>query len=229
MFGSGRSRAEMRFCAGLSGSLVLSLALVLVLDVPRLWAWEADLELLDLVEEIPQNFYQFLHLDKVSPLLWQPLQSGFLLHGWAEPSRTRGSGPDPPDRHIWTRTSVKIFCLRVNHRCGSHSWTYPGCGSGSGLMTGIMLRFWKVQFALIEPSAPLHGWFWCLLFLWTVLHRFFLYRVLVRPVCWPRTFRTTRTTGCCVTLCGFLAPIMVLVPGRYLQNFFYFIFNLIHL
>lgn len=59
----------MRFRAGLSGSLVLSLALVLVLvlDVPRVWAWEADLELLDLVEEIPQNFYQFLHLDKEAP------------------------------------------------------------------------------------------------------------------------------------------------------------------
>ncbi|KAM4556195.1 dnaJ homolog subfamily C member 1 isoform 1-T1 [Fundulus diaphanus] len=54
----------MRVCAGLSGSLVLTLVLVLVLEVPRLWAWEADLELLDLVEEIPQNFYQFLNVDQ---------------------------------------------------------------------------------------------------------------------------------------------------------------------
>uniref|UniRef100_A0A087Y039 DnaJ homolog subfamily C member 1 n=2 Tax=Poecilia formosa TaxID=48698 RepID=A0A087Y039_POEFO len=49
---------EMRVCAGLSGPLVLSMVLVLVRG------WEADLELLDLVEEVPQNFYEFLHLDK---------------------------------------------------------------------------------------------------------------------------------------------------------------------
>ncbi|XP_008401307.1 dnaJ homolog subfamily C member 1 [Poecilia reticulata] len=48
----------MRVCAGLSGPLVLSMVLVLVRG------WEADLELLDLVEEVPQNFYEFLHLDK---------------------------------------------------------------------------------------------------------------------------------------------------------------------
>ncbi|XP_015260206.1 PREDICTED: dnaJ homolog subfamily C member 1 [Cyprinodon variegatus] len=53
----------MRVCAGLSGSLGLVLVLVLVL-VPGQWAWEADLELLDLVEEIPQNFYQFLSLEQ---------------------------------------------------------------------------------------------------------------------------------------------------------------------
>ncbi|KAM4728036.1 dnaJ homolog subfamily C member 1 [Anableps anableps] len=52
----------MRACAGLSGSLVL--CLLLVSAVPPLRAWEADLELLDLVEEIPQTFYQFLHLEK---------------------------------------------------------------------------------------------------------------------------------------------------------------------
>uniref|UniRef100_A0A3B5QYV1 J domain-containing protein n=1 Tax=Xiphophorus maculatus TaxID=8083 RepID=A0A3B5QYV1_XIPMA len=40
------------------GPLVLSLVLVLVRG------WEADLELLDLVEEVSQNFYEFLHLDK---------------------------------------------------------------------------------------------------------------------------------------------------------------------
>lgn len=57
---------EMRVCAGLSGPLVLSLVLVLVRG------WEADLELLDLVEEVSQNFYEFLHLDKVSPSPWQP-------------------------------------------------------------------------------------------------------------------------------------------------------------
>ncbi|MEQ2241547.1 hypothetical protein ILYODFUR_026452 [Ilyodon furcidens] len=62
----------MQVCAGLSGSLVLSLTLALVFEVPSLWAWEADLELLDLVEEIPQTFYQFLNLEQVSPFPWQP-------------------------------------------------------------------------------------------------------------------------------------------------------------
>lgn len=33
--------------------------------VPPLSAWDADLELLDLVEEIPQNFYQFLAVAQV--------------------------------------------------------------------------------------------------------------------------------------------------------------------
>ncbi|KAK5604437.1 hypothetical protein CRENBAI_017211 [Crenichthys baileyi] len=54
----------MQVCAGLSRSLVLSLTLALVFEVPSLWAWEADLELLDLVEEIPQTFYQFLNLEQ---------------------------------------------------------------------------------------------------------------------------------------------------------------------
>ncbi|MEQ2281592.1 hypothetical protein AMECASPLE_032045 [Ameca splendens] len=62
----------MQVCAGLSGSLVLSLTLALVFEVPSLWAWEADLELLDLVEEIPQTFYQFLNVEQVSPFPWQP-------------------------------------------------------------------------------------------------------------------------------------------------------------
>ncbi|XP_034744347.1 dnaJ homolog subfamily C member 1 isoform X2 [Etheostoma cragini] len=46
------------------------LGMVLLLAAaPPLWAWDADLELLDLVEEIPQNFYQFLSLDQdASPL-----------------------------------------------------------------------------------------------------------------------------------------------------------------
>uniref|UniRef100_A0A3Q1EGH1 DnaJ homolog subfamily C member 1 n=1 Tax=Acanthochromis polyacanthus TaxID=80966 RepID=A0A3Q1EGH1_9TELE len=38
--------------------------LLLVSAVPPLNAWDADLELLDLVEEIPQTFYQFLNLDQ---------------------------------------------------------------------------------------------------------------------------------------------------------------------
>lgn len=33
--------------------------------VPPLSAWDADLELLDLVEEIPQTFYQFLSVAQV--------------------------------------------------------------------------------------------------------------------------------------------------------------------
>ncbi|XP_054452399.1 dnaJ homolog subfamily C member 1 [Anoplopoma fimbria] len=41
-----------------------SLLVCLVLLVSPLTAWDADLELLDLVEEIPQNFYQFLSLDQ---------------------------------------------------------------------------------------------------------------------------------------------------------------------
>uniref|UniRef100_A0A672FVE5 DnaJ homolog subfamily C member 1 n=1 Tax=Salarias fasciatus TaxID=181472 RepID=A0A672FVE5_SALFA len=45
------------------GSWLLCLAL-LVSAVPPLTAWDADLELLDLVEEIPQNFYQFLNVEQ---------------------------------------------------------------------------------------------------------------------------------------------------------------------
>ncbi|XP_072219927.1 dnaJ homolog subfamily C member 1 [Leuresthes tenuis] len=50
----------MGVCAGLCGSLLISLVLL----VPPLAAWDADLELLDLVEEIPQTFYRFLNLDQ---------------------------------------------------------------------------------------------------------------------------------------------------------------------
>uniref|UniRef100_A0A8C3G5N0 DnaJ homolog subfamily C member 1 n=1 Tax=Cyclopterus lumpus TaxID=8103 RepID=A0A8C3G5N0_CYCLU len=53
----------MAVCAGPLGSLLICLSL-LVSAVPPLVAWDADLELLDLVEEIPQNFYQFLSLDQ---------------------------------------------------------------------------------------------------------------------------------------------------------------------
>ncbi|XP_034468757.1 dnaJ homolog subfamily C member 1 [Hippoglossus hippoglossus] len=53
----------MGVCAGLCGSLLVCLTLLLS-AVPPLTAWEADLELLDLVEEIPQTFYQFLSLDQ---------------------------------------------------------------------------------------------------------------------------------------------------------------------
>lgn len=45
------------------GSWLLSLTL-LVSAVPPLTAWDADLELLDLVEEFPQNFYQFLNVEQ---------------------------------------------------------------------------------------------------------------------------------------------------------------------
>ncbi|XP_018534619.1 dnaJ homolog subfamily C member 1 [Lates calcarifer] len=53
----------MGVCAGPCGSLLVCLTL-LVSAVPPLTAWEADLELLDLVEEIPQTFYQFLSVDQ---------------------------------------------------------------------------------------------------------------------------------------------------------------------
>ncbi|KAF0046386.1 hypothetical protein F2P81_000019 [Scophthalmus maximus] len=53
----------MGVCAGPCGSPLVCLVL-LVSAVPPLTAWEADLELLDLVEEIPQTFYQFLSLDQ---------------------------------------------------------------------------------------------------------------------------------------------------------------------
>lgn len=48
----------------LMGPLLLCLALLLW-PAPPLAAWEADLELLDLVEEIPQTFYQFLSVEQV--------------------------------------------------------------------------------------------------------------------------------------------------------------------
>uniref|UniRef100_UPI0037E9A373 dnaJ homolog subfamily C member 1 n=1 Tax=Semicossyphus pulcher TaxID=241346 RepID=UPI0037E9A373 len=53
----------MRVRAGPCGSVLVSLALLLSAAHP-LSAWDADLELLDLVEEIPQTFYQFLSLDQ---------------------------------------------------------------------------------------------------------------------------------------------------------------------
>ncbi|XP_051250441.1 dnaJ homolog subfamily C member 1 [Dicentrarchus labrax] len=53
----------MGVCAGPCGSLLVCLTL-LVSSVPPLTAWDADLELLDLVEEIPETFYQFLSLDQ---------------------------------------------------------------------------------------------------------------------------------------------------------------------
>lgn len=47
------------------GPLLLCLGLHAWLAAP-LTAWDADLELLDLVEEIPQTFYQFLSVAQVS-------------------------------------------------------------------------------------------------------------------------------------------------------------------
>ncbi|XP_028297175.1 dnaJ homolog subfamily C member 1 [Gouania willdenowi] len=49
---------------GAPGASKLLLITLLVCVVPPLSAWEADLELLDLVEEIPQTFYQFLNLEQ---------------------------------------------------------------------------------------------------------------------------------------------------------------------
>lgn len=46
------------------GPLLLCLVLHAWL-APPLAAWDADLELLDLVEEIPQTFYQFLSVAQV--------------------------------------------------------------------------------------------------------------------------------------------------------------------
>lgn len=47
------------------GQLLLWLALLVVSAVPPLAAWDEDLELLDLVEEIPQTFYQFMSVEQV--------------------------------------------------------------------------------------------------------------------------------------------------------------------
>ncbi|XP_073347432.1 dnaJ homolog subfamily C member 1 [Pagrus major] len=55
----------MGVCAGPCGSLLV--CLTLLVSSPPLSAWDADLELLDLVEEIPQTFYQFLSLDQDAP------------------------------------------------------------------------------------------------------------------------------------------------------------------
>lgn len=46
------------------GALLLCLVLHAWV-VPPLTAWDADLELLDLVEEIPQTFYHFLSVAQV--------------------------------------------------------------------------------------------------------------------------------------------------------------------
>lgn len=54
----------MGVCVGPCGSLLLCLVL-LVSSFHPMTAWDADLELLDLVEEIPQTFYQFLSVDQV--------------------------------------------------------------------------------------------------------------------------------------------------------------------
>uniref|UniRef100_A0A1A7WT84 DnaJ homolog subfamily C member 1 n=2 Tax=Iconisemion striatum TaxID=60296 RepID=A0A1A7WT84_9TELE len=53
----------MRGRAGPCESLLVWMTL-LVSAVPPLAAWDADLELLDLVEEIPQTFYQFLNIEQ---------------------------------------------------------------------------------------------------------------------------------------------------------------------
>ena len=54
----------MRACAGPCRSVLVCFGLLVYL-APRLDAWDADLELLDLVEEIPQTFYEFLSVAPV--------------------------------------------------------------------------------------------------------------------------------------------------------------------
>lgn len=59
------------------GPVLLALSLLLSTP-PPLTAWDADLELFDLVEEIPQTFYQFMNLDQVGTctvsmvITWRP-------------------------------------------------------------------------------------------------------------------------------------------------------------
>ena len=54
----------MGVCVGPCRVVLVCLGL-LIYVVPSGTAWDADLELLDLVEEIPQTFYQFLSLEQV--------------------------------------------------------------------------------------------------------------------------------------------------------------------
>lgn len=51
----------------LPGARTLFLGLVLLLSPIYSGAWDPDLELLDLVEEVPQNFYQLLSVDQDAP------------------------------------------------------------------------------------------------------------------------------------------------------------------
>lgn len=53
----------------MTSSLVTICALLFCLSVDKpipTLAWDADLELFDLVEEIPQTFYEFLSVDQVT-------------------------------------------------------------------------------------------------------------------------------------------------------------------
>lgn len=53
----------------MTSSLVTICALLFCLSVEKpipTLAWDADLELFDLVEEIPQTFYEFLSVDQVT-------------------------------------------------------------------------------------------------------------------------------------------------------------------
>lgn len=119
---------EMRVCAGLSGPLVLSLVLVLVRG------WEADLELLDLVEEVSQNFYEFLHLDKVSPTPCDPgpaprhgslrvlLPAVWESRTYTEPVRGLGGCGDFP----WSsRQEAQVRDSVLENRFGSSSGPVP--------------------------------------------------------------------------------------------------------
>ncbi|KAF6720401.1 DnaJ-like protein subfamily C member 1 [Oryzias melastigma] len=53
----------LALCSARFGPVLLGLSLLLSAP-PPLTAWDADLELFDLVEEIPQTFYQFMNLDQ---------------------------------------------------------------------------------------------------------------------------------------------------------------------
>lgn len=48
-------------------TLVLFFGLAVIQPLPTL-AWDADLELFDLVEEIPQTFYEFLSVNQVKAI-----------------------------------------------------------------------------------------------------------------------------------------------------------------
>lgn len=58
------SLEEMRVCSGPCRVVLVCVSLLMVVVRP-LAAWDADLELLDLVEEIPQSFYEFMSLNQV--------------------------------------------------------------------------------------------------------------------------------------------------------------------
>uniref|UniRef100_A0A3P8RNC0 J domain-containing protein n=1 Tax=Amphiprion percula TaxID=161767 RepID=A0A3P8RNC0_AMPPE len=83
--------------------------LLLVSAVPPLNAWDADLELLDLVEEIPQTFYQFLNLDQVRRRLaaWRIVVCLLILH----PDKNKDENAETQFRQL-----VAIYEVRKTRR-----------------------------------------------------------------------------------------------------------------